>query len=70
MFDIYLYRLPKEVEIDSLSYTAHHVPKTNAVHTVTKKINVLCEARHYNQKPIINTNDPYDPGEKKSLIPG
>lgn len=63
MFDIYLYRLPKEVQVDCLNYTVHHGPKTNAVHPVTKKINVLCEARHCNQKPIINTNDQYDPGK-------
>lgn len=56
MFDIYLYRPPKEVAIDSLNYTVHHVPKTNAIHTVTKKINVLCEARHCNQKPVVDTN--------------
>lgn len=63
MFDIYLYRLAKEVAIDSLNYTVGHVPKTNAIHTVTKKINVLCEARHCNQKPIIDTNDQYGPGK-------
>lgn len=63
MFGIYLYRLPKEVAIASLNCTLHHVPKTNAVHTVTKKINVLCEARHCNQKPIIDINGQCDPGK-------